>query len=164
MEASSREASLSNAARAELYPASSLAGDRTRDGLSGDETFPNAPPTRLCPDLARSTALRHSLVSESVVFPLELPPEFSSFSLSADASIDALDASRWRLADVLTNELSATQNLRAWPCRSLWVDMDDAALVEAAKALSPNCSRPFTTCSVGRDREEMFGKRSEPIK
>ena len=35
MEASSREASLSNAARAELYPASSLAGDRTRDGLSG---------------------------------------------------------------------------------------------------------------------------------
>ena len=83
---------------------------------------------------------------------------------AADASIDALDASRWRLADVLTNELSATQNLRAWPCRSLWVDMDDAALVEAARALSPNCSRPFTTCSVGRDREEMFGKRSEPIK
>jgi hypothetical protein len=83
---------------------------------------------------------------------------------AADASIDALDASRWRLADVLSSELSATQNLRAWPCRSLWVDMDDAALVEAAKALSPNCSRPFTTCSVGRDREEMFGKRSEPIK
>ena len=83
---------------------------------------------------------------------------------AADASIDALDASRWRLADVLSSELSATQNLRAWPCRSLWVDMDDAALVEAARALSPNCSRPFTTCSVGRDREEMFGKRSEPIK
>ena len=83
---------------------------------------------------------------------------------AADASIDALDASRWRLSDVLANELSATQNLRAWPCRSLWVDMDDAALVEAARALSPNCSRPFTTCSVGRDREEMFGKRSEPIK
>mmetsp|Transcript_8760 Transcript_8760/g.39772 ORF Transcript_8760/g.39772 Transcript_8760/m.39772 type:complete len:200 (+) Transcript_8760:999-1598(+) len=92
MEASSREASLSNAARAEPYPASSLAGDRTRDGLSGEETFPKAA-TRRCapwlycaPDLARSTAFRHSLVSESVVFPLELPPEFSSFSLSADAS------------------------------------------------------------------------------
>ena len=31
-----------NAARAEPYPASSLAGDRTRDGLSGEETFPKA--------------------------------------------------------------------------------------------------------------------------
>ena len=79
----------------------------------------------------------------------------------ADASIDALDASRWRLADVLTNELSATQNLRAWPCRSLWVDMDDAALVEAARALSPNCSRPFTTCSVGRDREDVHVRENE---
>ena len=83
---------------------------------------------------------------------------------AADASTDALDASRWRLADVLSSELSATQNLRAWPCRSLWVDMDDPALVEAARALAPNCSRPFTTCSVGRDREEMFGQKSEPIK
>ena len=43
MEASSREASLSNAARAEPYPASSLAGDRTRDGLSGEETFQTHP-------------------------------------------------------------------------------------------------------------------------
>ena len=96
----------------------------------------------------------------------------SSISAVAKAISEVVgqDAGVWEthllpcLADVLTNELSATQNLRAWPCRSLWVDMDDAALVEAARALSPNCSRPFTTCSVGRDREEMFGKRSEPIK
>lgn len=82
---------------------------------------------------------------------------------AADAATEALDASAWRLADVLASELRSTQNLRAWPCRSLWVDTSDPALRDAARALAPNCSRPFTTCSVGRDRQEMVGQQADPI-
>ena len=109
-----------------------------------------------CPRACRRFCAQRSYDAASRAWTVQL--------LALPETLDALQASRWRVSDVLTNELSSTQNLRAWPCRILWVDMDDAALVEAAKALSPNCSRPFTTCSVGRDREEMFGQRSEPIK
>ena len=79
MDASSRDASLSNAARPEPYPAVSLACDRTRDGFNGDATLLS---NGCLFTLARVTALLHSLVSESVVCPLEFPPEVSSFSLS----------------------------------------------------------------------------------
>ena len=57
----------------------SLAGDRTRDGFKGEATLLS---NGCLFTLARVTALLHSLVSESVVCPLEFPPEVSSFSLS----------------------------------------------------------------------------------
>ena len=65
----------------------------------------------------------------------------------AEADLDA----------VLGRELKSTKTLQAWPCKSLWVDKADPVLRAHAAALAPNCSTPFTTCSVGKDKSEMAG-------
>ena len=61
------------------------------------------------------------------------------------------------LDGALRNELTATRTLRKWPCQSLWVENGDERL---AHALAPNCSAPFTTCSVARDRCETKATRA----
>ena len=61
------------------------------------------------------------------------------------------------LEHALRDELTATRTLRKWPCQSLWVEGGDDQL---ARALVPNCSAPFTVCSVGRDRCETAATRA----
>ena len=66
------------------------------------------------------------------------------------------------LKEVLQNELDSTDNLKKWPCKSLW-DLEglqeDGSDVTSrmAKKLVPDCSAPFTTCGVKRDRCEERG-------
>ena len=68
----------------------------------------------------------------------------------ADASAAVYDTA-------VQHELDSTRSLRAWPCESLWVDKDNAALRPHAQALVPNCSTPYTICSVKHDKCEMQG-------
>lgn len=59
------------------------------------------------------------------------------------------------LLAALREELSSTNTLRKWPCKSLWLtDLGDdhpPHVAQRARALVPNCSAPFTTCGVQRD-------------
>mmetsp|Transcript_24684 Transcript_24684/g.88210 ORF Transcript_24684/g.88210 Transcript_24684/m.88210 type:complete len:231 (+) Transcript_24684:1-693(+) len=60
----------------------------------------------------------------------------------------------------LAGELATTKSLRGWPCGTLWpaTAPTDEALRARAKLLAPNCTAPFTKCSVARDRCEQTGK------
>jgi hypothetical protein len=64
------------------------------------------------------------------------------------------------LQAVLQDELDSTNNLRKWPCKSLWdvgdIQKDDV-LSNTARKLVPDCNAPFTTCGVKKDRCEMIG-------
>ena len=78
-------------------------------------------------------------------------PVAASFAALRGAA-RALAAPSESLDAALSNELKRTNGLRAWPCDTVWVPGAGDA---AARALAPNCSTPFTTCSVGKDRAEM---------
>ena len=67
------------------------------------------------------------------------------------------------LNQVLHQELVQTNNLAAWPCPSFWTAASnpEAKLTPRttalAQALSPNCSDPWVTCFVLRDKCEAQG-------
>jgi hypothetical protein len=68
------------------------------------------------------------------------------------------------LDDVLLDEMKISKNLTAWPCESFWTvgEPDDRLTISPvvsriSKAMSPNCSAPFTSCVVKRDKCEYEG-------
>jgi hypothetical protein len=68
------------------------------------------------------------------------------------------------LDQVLWDDMNRSQNLTAWPCESFWTVGDENAPLELspitkriAAAISPNCSAPFTSCFVKRDKCEAMG-------
>lgn len=68
------------------------------------------------------------------------------------------------LDKVLMEEMKKTNNMTQWPCPSFWAAGDEpeplklSPIVQRlAKALSPDCSAPFTSCFVARDKCEEKG-------
>lgn len=69
------------------------------------------------------------------------------------------------LDDVLVEELRVSKNLSAWPCESFWSVGDPAKdtatlspiVSRISKAISPNCTAPFISCFVQRDKCEFKG-------
>jgi hypothetical protein len=68
------------------------------------------------------------------------------------------------LDEVLVDEMKISKNLTSWPCESFWTvgDPDDRLQLNPiirriSKAMSPNCSAPFTSCFVKRDKCEYTG-------
>lgn len=68
---------------------------------------------------------------------------------------------RKTLNDVLVDEMRISKNLTAWPCESFWTVGDDEEplklspiVSKVSKAISPNCSAPYTSCFVKRDKCE----------
>lgn len=68
------------------------------------------------------------------------------------------------LDDVLLEEMALTKNLTLWPCPSFWAAGEASSKTKLssitqriAKALIPDCSDPFATCFVERDKCEAKG-------
>lgn len=68
------------------------------------------------------------------------------------------------LDDVLLDEMKISKNLTAWPCESFWTvgEPQDRLSISPiiqriAKAMSPQCDAPFTSCFVKRDKCEFKG-------
>ncbi|KAL3906490.1 MAG: hypothetical protein SGARI_003985 [Bacillariaceae sp.] len=65
------------------------------------------------------------------------------------------------LDQVLLDEMRISKNLTAWPCESFWTVGEPKNRLETSpilkrisQAMSPNCSAPFTSCFVKRDKCE----------
>ena len=78
--------------------------------------------------------------------------------ISPDISLDDLNEN-------LLIEFTRTNNLKNWPCESLWsvdgagkLDMSDTLPSLFANALAPDCSSPKVECFVKRDQCEHVGK------
>jgi hypothetical protein len=124
--------------------------------LVGDDAFRDAAARRHTAEQLLSFAglkVSHDLLdSAEATFARDVAPALdAALSASFDDANGAADAT-------LKRELATTNGLRAWPCRSLWVDGEDAVIRASAAALAPNCSSAFTTCSVPKDRQEMAGR------
>jgi hypothetical protein len=68
------------------------------------------------------------------------------------------------LDDVLLDEMRISKNLTAWPCESFWTVGEPKNRLELSpiikrisQDMSPNCSAPFTSCFVKRDKCEFDG-------
>lgn len=68
------------------------------------------------------------------------------------------------LDDVLLDEMHISKNLTAWPCESFWTvgepqnRLEISPLIRSiSKAISPNCSAPYTSCFVKKDKCEAQG-------
>lgn len=68
------------------------------------------------------------------------------------------------LDDVLLDEMRISKNLTAWPCESFWTvgepenRLEISPLISSiSKSLSPNCSAPYTSCFVKKDKCEAQG-------
>ena len=68
------------------------------------------------------------------------------------------------LDDVLLDEMRLSKNLTAWPCESFWTVGEPGSRVELSpivqtisRAMSPNCSAPYTSCFVEKDKCEARG-------
>jgi hypothetical protein len=68
------------------------------------------------------------------------------------------------LDDVLLDEMNVSKNLTAWPCESFWTvgEPGDRLTISPiiqriARAISPQCDAPFTSCFVQRDKCEFNG-------
>jgi len=68
------------------------------------------------------------------------------------------------LDDVLLDEMKLSKNLTAWPCESFWTVGEPGNRLELSpiissisKAMSPNCTAPFTSCFVKKDKCEAKG-------
>lgn len=99
----------------------------------------------------RSTAL-HKMVSEGSRLMSHLQTKNSTKSL-----LKILDG-------VLLDEMRISKNLTAWPCESFWTVGEPGKRLELSplirsisKSLSPNCSAPYTSCFVKKDKCEAQG-------
>lgn len=68
------------------------------------------------------------------------------------------------LDDVLLDEMRISKNLSAWPCESFWTVGEPGnrleispIIISISKAMSPNCTAPYTSCFVNRDKCEARG-------
>jgi hypothetical protein len=68
------------------------------------------------------------------------------------------------LDDVLLDEMRLSKNLTAWPCESFWTVGEPGRRFEISpivssisKAMSPNCTAPYTSCFVKKDKCEGRG-------
>jgi len=68
------------------------------------------------------------------------------------------------LDDVLLDEMKISKNLTAWPCESFWTVGEpenrlyiSPIIRSISKAMSPNCTKPHTSCFVKRDKCEFKG-------
>lgn len=68
------------------------------------------------------------------------------------------------LDDVLLDEMMISKNLTAWPCQSFWTVGEreerlklSPIIQHISKAMSPNCTAPYTSCFVKRDKCESNG-------
>jgi hypothetical protein len=68
------------------------------------------------------------------------------------------------LDDVLLDEMRISNNLTAWPCESFWMVGESSGRLQLSpiisfisQAMSPNCTSPFTSCFVKRDKCEYTG-------
>mmetsp|Transcript_33463 Transcript_33463/g.78917 ORF Transcript_33463/g.78917 Transcript_33463/m.78917 type:complete len:399 (-) Transcript_33463:1006-2202(-) len=68
------------------------------------------------------------------------------------------------LDDVLLDEMKLSNNLTNWPCESFWTVGEPENRLELspvirsiAKAMSPNCTAPYTSCFVKKDKCEANG-------
>jgi len=85
-------------------------------------------------------------------------------ALKADLRRIASSSSSSEIMDAaLGEELAATNELRDWPCQTLWVEDDEKGgrvpfeVRQRAPLLAPNCSAPYVTCAVPRDNCEQSG-------
>jgi hypothetical protein len=83
-----------------------------------------------------------------------------TFIQNAHSEEDILEV----MDSILMEELSKSKNLTKWPCESFWT-VGDASnelqlspiTTQISKAMSPNCSAPFSSCFVKRDKCEAKG-------
>ena len=68
------------------------------------------------------------------------------------------------LDDVLLDEMRISDNLSAWPCESFWTVGEPGSRLEISpiissisRAMSPNCTAPYTSCFVKKDKCEARG-------
>ena len=68
------------------------------------------------------------------------------------------------LDDVLLDEMKLSNDLTKWPCESFWTVGEPDNRLELspiirsiAKAMSPNCTAPYTSCFVNKDKCEARG-------
>ena len=68
------------------------------------------------------------------------------------------------LDDVLLDEMKISNNLTNWPCESFWTVGEPDNRLELSPiirsisaAMSPNCTAPYTTCFVKKDKCEAKG-------
>lgn len=68
------------------------------------------------------------------------------------------------LDDVLLDEMRISKNLTAWPCESFWSVGEPENRLEISpviqsisRAMSPNCTAPYTSCFVKKDKCEAKG-------
>ncbi len=68
------------------------------------------------------------------------------------------------LDDVLLDEMRISDDLSAWPCESFWTVGEPGSRLEISpiissisRAMSPNCTAPYTSCFVKKDKCEARG-------
>jgi hypothetical protein len=90
----------------------------------------------------------------------------ASFGASMMTSVQSMNSADIlkTLDEVLLDELRISKNLTAWPCESFWTvgEPNDRLKISPiisrnARAASPNCTAPFTSCFVKRDKCEAKG-------
>lgn len=107
--------------------------------------------TRDLEAMFESGSIRDSIIQQNQKFFHALNHQKDKHILSQSY----MDAMEHGLAD----ELAKTRNLQVWPCLSFW-DVGDKLSPQShflAAQLIPQCSAPFTTCFVEKDRCEEKG-------
>mmetsp|Transcript_23212 Transcript_23212/g.30046 ORF Transcript_23212/g.30046 Transcript_23212/m.30046 type:complete len:325 (-) Transcript_23212:2252-3226(-) len=114
----------------------------------------NIPPRRLIEQALSFIGLKvdHSILDRAVRDwnTTIIPSLERAIQSSSTVNARALDAQ-------LQGELDISNDLRKWPCGTLWVKKDDERALNRAAQMVPNCSAPYSTCSVPRDKCEFNG-------
>ena len=107
---------------------------------------------------------------EDMTLPEDITSHFYSMFSYATAMMTYLQSNisgdiLKELDDVLLREMKISKNLTAWPCESFWTvgEPPDGTLklspiiTRIARAISPNCTAPYTSCFVQKDLCEFKG-------
>lgn len=118
-------------------------------------------------DIAKE--LRDDTARHESTFPPEVGSQLPTISTRSNSILSHIQLSLQQdilkeMDQVLLHELKISKNLSAWPCESFWTvgeNLNNTKLSpivsRISRAMSPNCSAPFTTCFVKRDFCEEKG-------
>lgn len=113
----------------------------------------------------QTNATREQLFSDRKNFLQQLAKDSASFLNTAITASSTNQNDLLRALDqVLLDEMEISKNLTAWPCQSFWTVGEPSTRLELspivsriAKDISPDCTSPFVSCFVKRDKCEAKG-------
>jgi hypothetical protein len=124
-------------------------------------------------DLERDGAVLDKVMKEGIPDSTEKDHRMSTLNemyakgallLSVAQSVNPENDVLQVLDDVILDEMRISNNLTAWPCESFWTVGEPKNRLELSpivkrisQDMSPNCTAPFTSCFVKRDKCEFDG-------